>query len=64
MATIEKSATEIVKIKPDDGSPDAFVHFRSVERNGVVRLVQNMRVGFDVLENKRTGKHEAETSVL
>lgn len=46
-------------IKPDDGSPDIFVHIRSVERSGVVGLVQGMHVGFDVLSNTRTGKSEA-----
>jgi cold shock protein len=46
-------------IKPDDGSPDVFVHIRSVERSGVVGLVQGMHVGSDVLSNRRTGKSEA-----
>ncbi len=46
-------------IKPDDGRPDVFVHIRSVERSGLVGLAQTMRVGFDVVENKRTGKPEA-----
>ncbi len=46
-------------IKPDDGSPDVFVHIRNVERSGVVGLVQGMHVGFDVLSNRRTGKSEA-----
>ncbi len=39
--------------------------FTSEALNGTVSSGSfRMRVGFDVLENKRTGKHEAETSVL
>jgi cold shock protein len=46
-------------IKPDDGDGDVFVHVRSVERSGVIKLVQGMRIGFDVAVDKRSGKNEA-----
>lgn len=45
-------------IKSEDGGPDVFVHFRAVERSGLV-LQEGMRVGFDEVPNTRSGKTEA-----
>ncbi len=68
----EKLATGIVKffntdkgygfIKPEDGSEDVFVHVSAVQNSGMDKLVQGMRVGFEVGTDKRTGKAKA-TSV-
>ena len=36
----------------DDGSPDAFVHIKEVEKAGLSRLNENQKVEFDLQENK------------
>lgn len=46
-------------IKPDEGGNDVFVHISVAERSGI-RLLQGMRLGFDVGQDKKTGKPRAE----
>jgi CspA family cold shock protein len=43
-------------IGPDDGGNDVFVHIREVERSGLHMLSDGQTVGFDVVENPKTGK--------
>lgn len=45
-------------IAPEDGSADAFVHISAVERAGMITLIQNQRVSYD-LEEDRRGKSAA-----
>ena len=46
-------------IKPDQGGDDVFVHISTAERSGI-RLLQGMRLGFDVGQDRKTGKARAE----
>jgi cold shock protein len=45
-------------IKPDDGSPDLFVHISGCAED-IEALVQGQRVRFDERLSKRSGKPEA-----
>ncbi len=49
-------------IKPEDGSEDVFVHVSAVQSSGMDKLVQGMRVAFELGADKKTGKAKA-TSV-
>jgi CspA family cold shock protein len=44
-------------IKPDDGGNDVFVHVSAVP--GQQPLHEGMRVGFDVTQDRKTGKDRA-----
>jgi CspA family cold shock protein len=46
-------------IKPEDGSPDVFVHASAVERSGLTTLNEGQRVQFDVERNPKSGKNAA-----
>jgi CspA family cold shock protein len=46
-------------IKPDEGGNDVFVHISTAERSGI-QLQQGMRLGFDVGQDRKTGKPRAE----
>ena len=46
-------------IKPEDGSPDVFVHASAVERAGMGTLNEGQRVQFDVERNPKSGKNAA-----
>jgi CspA family cold shock protein len=46
-------------IKPDDGGNDVFVHISEAEKSRI-QLLQGMRLGFDVGQDKKTGKPRAE----
>jgi CspA family cold shock protein len=46
-------------IKPDDGGDDVFVHVTTAERSGI-ELRQGMRLGFDVGQDRKSGKPRAE----
>jgi cold shock protein len=46
-------------IKQDEGSEDVFVHVSAAERAGI-QLRQGMRLGFDVGQDRKTGKSRAE----
>ena len=47
-------------IGPDDGSPDVFVHISAVERAGMTTLNQGQRVSFDIVNDPRKGKTNAQ----
>lgn len=40
-------------IKPDDDSPDAFVHVSAVEAAGMGSLTLGQRVSFELLEDRK-----------
>jgi cold shock protein len=46
-------------IKPDEGGNDVFVHVSTAERDGI-RLQKGMWLGFDVGQDRKTGKARAE----
>lgn len=47
-------------ISPDDGSPDVFVHISAVERAGMTTLNEGQRLSFDVVNDPRKGKTNAQ----
>ncbi len=47
-------------ISPDDGSKDAFVHISAVERAGMNSLHEGQKVGFDLVEDRKSGKMSAD----
>jgi cold shock protein len=46
-------------IKAEDGGDDVFVHVSAAERSGI-QLQQGMRLGFDLGQDRKTGKSRAE----
>lgn len=46
-------------IKPDEGGQDIFVHASAVEGSGLSKLVEGMRLGFELETDRRTGKTKA-----
>jgi len=46
-------------IRPDDGGPDVFVHAKTLDRVGVVALLKNQQVEFEVVQG-RNGKLQAD----
>ncbi len=46
-------------IKPDQGGDDVFVHVSAAEKVGI-QLHQGMRLGFDLGQDRKTGKPRAE----
>ena len=46
-------------ITPDGGGNDVFVHVSAAERDGV-QLRQGVRLGFDLGQDRKTGKSRAE----
>ncbi|MGY3238324.1 CspA family cold shock protein [Bradyrhizobium sp. USDA 4472] len=46
-------------IRPEDGSPDVFVHLSAVEKAGFTTLEEGARVSYE-LKTGRTGKMSAE----
>ena len=47
-------------IAPEDGSADVFVHISAVERAGMRTLSQGQRVSFDLVEDRKKGKANAQ----
>jgi CspA family cold shock protein len=47
-------------IKPDDGTPDVFVHISAVERAGMPGLDEGKKVAFDVVTDQKNGKLSAD----
>jgi CspA family cold shock protein len=47
-------------IGPDDGSPDVFVHISAVERAGMTTLNEGQRLSFDVVNDPKKGKTNAQ----
>lgn len=46
-------------IRPDDGSPDAFVHITAVQTAGLPGLDEDQRVAYELIEG-RNGKASAQ----
>jgi cold shock protein len=47
-------------IAPEDGSADVFVHISAVERAGMQTLNEGQRVSFDLVEDRKKGKTNAQ----
>jgi CspA family cold shock protein len=47
-------------IQPDEGGPDVFVHVSAVERAGLRELREGEKVTFEVVQDRRTGKSNAD----
>jgi CspA family cold shock protein len=47
-------------ISPEDGSQDVFVHVSAVEQAGMTTLNEGQRVSFDVVNDPRKGKTNAQ----
>lgn len=46
-------------IQPDNGSTDIFVHISAVEQAGMGSLDKGQKVGFDIIQDSRSGKSAA-----
>ncbi|GLQ16092.1 cold-shock protein [Maritalea porphyrae] len=46
-------------IQPTDGGNDVFVHISAVERSGLSALAENQKVGYELVQDKRSGKFSA-----
>jgi CspA family cold shock protein len=46
-------------IQPDQGGPDVFVHISAVERAGLRDLNEGQKVGYELVQDKRSGKMSA-----
>ncbi|HEY5252273.1 MAG TPA: cold-shock protein, partial [Acidimicrobiales bacterium] len=40
-------------ITPDDGSPDVFAHFSSIEGSGYRELIEGQRVSFEAEQGQK-----------
>jgi len=47
-------------IQPDDGGADVFVHISAVERAGLTDLREGQKVGYDITQDRRSGKSSAD----
>ena len=47
-------------IQPDEGSADVFVHISAVQRAGMCDLVEGQKIGYDIVQDKRSGKSSAD----
>lgn len=47
-------------IKPDGGGSDVFVHISAVERAGWRELVENQKISYELVADRRTGKSAAD----
>ena len=47
-------------IQPDDGSKDVFVHISALERAGIRDLQEGQKIGFELVEDRRSGKTSAD----
>lgn len=47
-------------IQPDDGSKDVFVHVSAVERAGMQDLREGQKLGYELVEDRRSGKMSAD----
>jgi CspA family cold shock protein len=46
-------------IQPDDGSADVFVHISAVERAGMSSIVEGQKLGFEIEQDRKSGKMSA-----
>jgi CspA family cold shock protein len=46
-------------IQPDDGGADVFVHISAVERAGLGSLNEGQKVGYELEQDRRSGKMSA-----
>jgi len=46
-------------IQPDDGSADVFVHISAVERAGMSSIVEGQKLGFELEQDRKSGKMSA-----
>ena len=46
-------------IQPDDGGNDVFVHISAVERAGLNGLHEGQKLGFELEQDRRSGKMSA-----
>ncbi|MDD2867800.1 cold-shock protein [Neomegalonema sp.] len=47
-------------IQPDNGGPDVFVHISAVERAGWRSLADGQKIGYDIVQDRRSGKNSAD----
>ena len=48
-------------ISPDGGGKDAFVHISALERAGIGNLAEGQKVGFELVNDQKSGKMSAES---
>jgi CspA family cold shock protein len=48
-------------ISPDDGGKDAFVHISALERAGISNLSEGQKLGFELVNDQKSGKMSAES---
>lgn len=47
-------------LKPDDKSPDVFIHITALKRAGIEDLQDGQRVSYELVSNPKNGKASAE----
>lgn len=47
-------------IKPDEGGDDVFVHASALQNSGLADLQDGQKVGYELGQDRRTGKSKAE----
>lgn len=47
-------------IKPDDGSPDVFVHISALEPAGMQDLQDGQKIEYELRQSRKTGKWTAD----
>ena len=47
-------------IATEDGSPDVFVHISALERGGIMDPRKGMRLTFDLVQDRKSGKMAAD----
>ncbi len=47
-------------IQPEDGTQDVFVHISAVERAGLSGLNDGQKVGYEIVQDRRSGKSSAD----
>ena len=51
---------EGLRVQPDAGGTDVFVHISAVERAGLHGLNEGQKIAYEVVADKRAGKSSAE----
>ena len=47
-------------IQPDDGGNDVFVHISAVERAGLGTLREGLKISYEIVADRRSGKSSAD----